>query len=54
VARWTLPGPPKYALVMGATLAICLGSYRLFVRYTGIGRLLNGPRERPSPAPATP
>lgn len=51
VARWTLPGPLKYALVMTATVGICLGSYRLFVRHTVIGRTLNGPRERPKPLP---
>lgn len=46
VADRTWPGPAKYALVMAATLAICLGSYRGFVRYTFIGTALNGKRER--------
>jgi peptidoglycan/LPS O-acetylase OafA/YrhL len=54
VANWTLPGPLKYALVMTATIAICLGTYQLFVRHTAIGRTLNGPRERPVPAPVNP
>lgn len=40
------PGPVKYVLVMAATLAICFGSYRGFVRYTFLGAALNGRRER--------
>jgi peptidoglycan/LPS O-acetylase OafA/YrhL len=47
VAGLAWPGLIKYALIMAATLAACLGSYRLFVRYTFIGATLNGPRERP-------
>jgi peptidoglycan/LPS O-acetylase OafA/YrhL len=47
VAGLAWPGLLKYALIMAATLAACLGSYQLFVRYTLIGATLNGPRERP-------
>jgi peptidoglycan/LPS O-acetylase OafA/YrhL len=54
VADLAWPGALKYALVMAATIAICLGSYRAFVRYTFIGRTLNGPREKSAPAPVTP
>jgi peptidoglycan/LPS O-acetylase OafA/YrhL len=41
------PGPLKYALLMAATLAICLGTYQAFVRYTFIGATLNGSRGKP-------
>jgi peptidoglycan/LPS O-acetylase OafA/YrhL len=47
------PGPLKYALVMAATLGICLGTYQAFVRYTFLGAALNGPREKPTAARAT-
>jgi len=53
VARLEWPGPLKYALVMAATLAICLGTYQAFVRYTVLGATLNGPREKPASAPAS-
>lgn len=38
---------PAFALVTLASLAFSLLSYGVFVRYTAIGRLLNGRRERP-------
>jgi len=41
------PGLLKYAMLMAATIAICLGTYHAFVRYTFIGASLNGPREKP-------
>jgi peptidoglycan/LPS O-acetylase OafA/YrhL len=47
VAPLEWPGPLKYALLMAATLGVCLGTYRAFVRYTFIGATLNGPREKP-------
>jgi hypothetical protein len=47
VADLAWPGPIKYALIMTATIAACLGSYQLFVRYTFVGATLNGPRGRP-------
>ena len=47
--RW--PGPLKYAIVTGVTLAACLGSYRAFVRYTFLGTALNGKRGRPASSP---
>ena len=47
VASLEWPGPLKYALLMAATLGVCLGTYRAFVRYTFIGATLNGPREKP-------
>jgi len=48
VADLAWPGPLKYALLMAATLAVCLGSYQAFVRYTVLGAALNGPREKPA------
>ena len=43
-----LPWPPvvKFALVLAASTGLLLASYDLFVRYTFIGRVLNGPRTR--------
>ena len=46
VAASTWPGVVKYALVMTATLIVCVGSYRAFVRYTFLGTALGGKRER--------
>ncbi len=44
---------PKFALVTVGALAFSLITYPLLVRYTAIGRLLNGPRQR-SPRPNPP
>ena len=41
-----LPATLKFALLLAVTTAILLVSYRFLVRYTWIGRLLNGPRTR--------
>ncbi len=38
---------PQFLLVMAGSLAFSLLTYPLFVRYTVIGRVLNGPRTRP-------
>jgi membrane-bound acyltransferase YfiQ involved in biofilm formation len=43
---------PQFALATGGSLAVSLFTYALFVRYTVIGRVLNGPRRRPSLASA--
>ncbi|MBK7861037.1 MAG: acyltransferase family protein [Archangiaceae bacterium] len=43
-------GPLKALGVFAATLAFALVTYRYFVRYTPIGNVLNGPRDRPTPA----
>lgn len=45
---WDVPGPLKFAFVSVATIALLLLTYQFGVRYTVIGRLLNGPRTKPS------
>jgi membrane-bound acyltransferase YfiQ involved in biofilm formation len=47
VRTWDLPAIVKFTLIVITTCAILLITYQLFVRYTPIGTLLNGRRERP-------
>ena len=47
VRSWPLPAIAKFTIVCVVTSAILLISYDLGVRYTWLGKLLNGPRERP-------
>ncbi len=47
VRTWPIPAFAKLLLVCTVTSALLLLSYQLFVRYTPIGTLLNGPRKRP-------
>jgi peptidoglycan/LPS O-acetylase OafA/YrhL len=47
VAPWPLSPHVKFVLLLGVVTAILLLSYQLFVRYTWIGLVLNGPRARP-------
>ena len=54
VAQWLLirvdmPAFAKFTLLVVSITALCLLSYHFLVRYTVIGRTLNGPRNRPSP-----
>ena len=51
VSPWPLPSFAKFVLVGGVSTAILLATYQLFVRYTWIGRILNGPRTRPDAEP---
>lgn len=44
----TLGTAPQFAIATGVPLAASLVTYALFVRYTAIGRVLNGPRQRPN------
>ena len=46
VAQWQMNGWLKLLFMLAVTMAILLPSYQLMVRYTWIGRILNGPRER--------
>jgi peptidoglycan/LPS O-acetylase OafA/YrhL len=47
----TLGTGPQFVLVTVSSLVFSLITYALFVRYTAIGRLLNGRRTRPSRRP---
>ncbi len=46
VGPLAVPGIVKFTLVLAICFPILLASYQLLVRYTLIGRVLNGPRER--------
>ncbi len=46
VGPLALPAIIKFTLVLAICFPILLASYQLLVRYTVIGRVLNGPRER--------
>jgi len=50
LATTSLGTAPQFALATVGSLAASLLTYALFVRYTAIGRVLNGPRRRPRPA----
>lgn len=50
VARWPVNGWLKLAFILLVNLLVLLASYHWGVRYTWIGRMLNGPREKPQPA----
>jgi peptidoglycan/LPS O-acetylase OafA/YrhL len=52
VRPWALPADLKFLIVMALVTPVLLVSYRYGVRYTPIGRLLNGPRGRTSAARA--
>ncbi len=47
VMSWPMPAWIKFTLICTLCSALLLVSYQLFVRYTPIGTLLNGPRRRP-------
>lgn len=50
VRDWQAPALLKFSLVTVILTVVLLLSYHYLVRYTPIGRLLNGRRDRPAPA----
>jgi glucans biosynthesis protein C len=52
VTATTLGTASQFGIVTAGSLAVSLITYALFVRYTPIGNVLNGPRQRPGKTPA--
>ncbi|MEM8995842.1 MAG: acyltransferase family protein [Acidobacteriota bacterium] len=52
VRPWPQPAVVKFLGICVAVTALLLAVYQVGVRYTWLGRLLNGPRERPGATPA--
>lgn len=51
VRDWDVPALAKFLLVCAAVSGILLVTYQFLVRYTPVGTLLNGKRERPARRP---
>ncbi len=49
VRDWPLPAVAKFLLIIVVVTGVLLWTYHVMVRYTVIGRFLNGPRTRPTP-----
>jgi peptidoglycan/LPS O-acetylase OafA/YrhL len=54
VRDWQMPAVVKFALVCVVVTGALLLIYHALVRYTWLGKLLNGPRQRPGKAGAAP
>jgi hypothetical protein len=46
IRDWPLPTVAKFLLIVTAATIVLLSTYQFFVRYTWLGRFLNGPRTR--------
>jgi peptidoglycan/LPS O-acetylase OafA/YrhL len=53
IGTTSLSTAPQFVLVTAGALAFSLLTYAAFVRYTAIGKLLNGPRTRPQRPPVS-
>jgi peptidoglycan/LPS O-acetylase OafA/YrhL len=54
VRDWDLPPLAKFVLILTAVIGFLLIVYQAMVRYTWLGRLLNGPRTRRGAVAAIP
>ena len=52
VKDWPIPALAKFLLIVAVVTYILLWTYQTLVRYTWLGRFLNGPRARPARAGA--
>ena len=52
VRDWALPAIVKFLLIVVVVTSFLLWTYQILVRYTWLGRFLNGPRVRPAQADA--
>jgi peptidoglycan/LPS O-acetylase OafA/YrhL len=52
VRDWPLPAVVKFVLIVVVVTSFLLWTYQFMVRYTWLGRFLNGPRVRPAHADA--
>ncbi len=50
VRDWPVPADAKFLLIVAVVTAFLLWTYQTLVRYTWLGRFLNGPRARPARA----
>lgn len=54
ISHWPLPVWVKLPLLSVMLIAFLLLTYHFLVRYTWLGRLLNGPRKRPGESASAP
>ena len=48
VRTWDVPAVLKFGFIVASTCVVLLLSYQLLVRYTPVGTMLNGRRQRPT------
>ena len=53
VRDWPLPAFAKFVLIVAVVTGFLLWTYEHLVRYTWLGRFLNGPRVRTEPSSAS-